>query len=117
MLEAPSISEESTIAEVLQAYRDKGAEATFASRAEGMLHCDGCGADEPADQAPLRAMHRFEGNSDPEDEAALAIIECPACGTWGTMTFAYGPGASAEDAEVLARLIDARDQSGIEPGQ
>ena len=65
---------------------------------------------------PMEALHRLEGASDPEDEAVVAALECPACGAWGTIVLSYGPQSSAEDAAVLANLIDDRRHSVIEPG-
>ncbi len=97
-------------------YEKKGATAQFTPKEDGVVHCHACDAEEPAEQTPLVALHRFEGDSAPDTSTALAAIECAACGAWGTMLFAYGPETSAEDASVLAALLDGRDQSGIEPG-
>lgn len=108
---------EDTVMEILRRYEDKGATNQFSSRPGAVIHCHGCGADEPAEQTPLVALHRFEGISNPDDMSALAALECAECGWWGTMAFTYGTYASADDAAVFTALLDDRDQSSVEPGQ
>ncbi len=108
---------EDDLQDVLDMYESRGATAQFSARSGAVIHCHDCGADEPAEQAPLVALHRFEGSSDPDDQAALAALECPACGAWGTIVLSYGPGSSPDDASVLGALLDDRDQSGIMPGR
>jgi hypothetical protein len=108
---------ESGIAEVLAAYEAKGFTAGFVPRAGGNVMCTACRDVSPAEQVPVEAMHRFEGASDPEDEAILIGAECPSCGEWGTVVLSYGPNGSAEDGEVLRRLMDDRRHSVIQPGQ
>ncbi len=107
---------EASLTDVIARYEKKGAKGQFTARPDAMLECHECDEVEPAVQAPLLALHRFEGASDPSDMAALAAIECPACGAWGTIALSYGPEASAEDAALLEALLDDRDQSGIMPG-
>lgn len=113
----PSVDGEETVSEVLKFYEKKGYEGSFSVRPDGMVRCHTCREEEPSDQAPLRALHRFEGTSDPDDEAVVAALECPACGVWGTLTLAYGPEASADDMRVLQHLMDDRDQSNIASGR
>ncbi len=112
-----AIEGESSLQDVIRRYEEEGATGQFTALADGVLECHACQAHEPAAQAPLLALHRFEGASDPSDQAALAAIECPACGQWGTIALSYGPEASAEDAAVLSHLLDDRDESDIAPGQ
>lgn len=107
---------ESSMVEVLAAYERKGYTGQFGADEDGCVECHGCGAVEPAAQTPLLALHRFEGNSDPSDSAVVAALECVACGAHGTIALSYGPEASAEDAAVLAELLDDRDHAGIPVG-
>ena len=60
----------------------------------------------------LRVLHahRFEGPSSPEDEAIVLVIECPTCGM-GVLVSAYGPAATAEEADVLAGLGAAYERT------
>ena len=107
---------EATIDDIIRDYEKRGYGGQFATRLQGVLHCYACGEDEPAAQAPVLAMHRVEGTSDPSDMALVAAVECPACGDHGTLVLSYGPEVSAEDAGVLSELLDDRDQAHIAPG-
>jgi len=102
---------EASLVEVLAGYEAKGFTGQFAPRTGPCVHCHSCGSDEPAAQTPVVALHRFEGASDPGDEAVVLALECAACGAQGTLVLAYGPAASAEDAGVLAELLDDRDNA------
>ncbi len=108
---------EETLSEVVARYEKKGYTAQFSARAEGFVHCHKCGEETAAEQVPLRALHRFEGVSDPDDEAVVAALECPACGAWGTFVATYGPEASPEEQDVMGRfMVDEREHSNIQTG-
>jgi hypothetical protein len=105
---------EDNLLDILKEYETKGFTGQFSSRLDSMVHCHTCNADEPAAQTAVHAMHRFEGTSDPGDEAVLVALECVSCGGWGTAHFAYGSEADPHDAAVLQELLDARDISPID---
>ncbi len=80
------------------------------------FHVDGCGisatghAPRQASPEEFRVIgtYRFEGASDPDDEAiVLALVHEPS-GLIGTFDAVFGPGGSAEEAEVLTRLPPAQ---------
>lgn len=112
----PTMSDEQDIPEILREYEAKGFTGQFSVREAAMMHCHGCSEDSPAAQVPVEAMHRLEGNTDPEDEAIVLALECPACGAWGTAVLPYGPASGPEDAAVLAELMDDRDHSVVDQG-
>jgi hypothetical protein len=70
--------------------------------------CFKCRTELDASQFVVRDLLRTEGSSDPDAMAAVAAIECTACGARGTLVLTYGPEAPADDNEVLAALEDAR---------
>lgn len=107
---------ELSIVEVLANDERRGFVGQFSCRPDGVVRCHACKSDEPAVQAPVLAMHRLEGASDPSDQAIVAALECPACGALGTVVLSYGPEASAEDSAVLQQLLDDRDPPGIRAG-
>ena len=107
---------EDAVLEVLKKYESKGFTGQFSARPGGLVHCHTCGADEPAAQTPVEAMHRFEGSTNPEDSSILLALECAACGAWGTATFSYGGEVGPNEASVLHELLDARDISPIHDG-
>ncbi len=55
----------------------------------------------------VEEVGRFEGISDPADEAIVLALHCREDGTKGTYTVAFGPGVGALDAEMMHRLGDA----------
>ncbi len=55
----------------------------------------------------VEEVGRFEGISDPADEAIVLALHCREDGTKGTYTVAFGPGVGALDAEMMHRLRDA----------
>lgn len=58
----------------------------------------------PPEDFSVIATFRFEGISDPDDEAiVLALVHQPT-GLAGTLDAAFGPEASADEAAVLTHL-------------
>lgn len=84
----------------------------FRAQDGGLRHLeDGPGHEHdvmPPEQLLVREVVRFEGASDPDEQAAVFALECPTCHIKGTYVVTYGPGMSAEDAEVVPRLPDGR---------
>ena len=70
----------------------------------GAAHCGACGQSHQPTQLVVRHTFRFEGDTDPGDEAIVLGIECSACGMRGTVVSAYGPDASPEFMALLAHL-------------
>lgn len=56
----------------------------------------------------VESIDRFEGISDPEDEAMVLAVRCPADGCRGTYTVPYGKNMPAVDGELIARIPDGR---------
>jgi hypothetical protein len=52
----------------------------------------------------LLEIDRFEGLTDPADEALVLALTCEADGIKGIYTVTYGPGIGALDAEMVRRL-------------
>lgn len=100
-----------SLVEVVDRYEHHGFPSQFGARPGGNVHCMSCRRDHPAAWVPLLALHRLEGDSDPEEEIAVAAVECPACEERGTLSLSFGPSASVEDKLVLSLLDDRRDES------
>ncbi len=80
----------------------------------GELHVGSAGVDCPAcrsqhrfDELVADRVFRFEGMSNPDDEAIVIGLSCPACGAKGILVSAYGPGAEPEQLTGI-RMIAAR---------
>jgi hypothetical protein len=66
------------------------------------------GAPHPAETAIVDHTFRFEGPSDPADEAIVLGVRCPEWGTKGVIVAAYGPDADPDEAAVLVALTRGR---------
>jgi hypothetical protein len=60
-----------------------------------------CGARHAASEMIVERVFRFEGPSDPADEAIVLGLRCPSCNERGLLVSAFGPDA---DPEVLAQV-------------
>ncbi|HEY2814364.1 MAG TPA: hypothetical protein VGJ03_12935 [Acidimicrobiales bacterium] len=70
----------------------------------GGLECDGVGGVHDAASAVVDYTFRFEGPSDPGDEAIVLGIDLPKWGRKGVLVSAFGPNADADEADVLRAL-------------
>ncbi len=97
-------SDGTTLVEVIRRLEDEGYTSQMAAEPGCLIRCFACRTDSPATAVHLDALRRTEGASDPADMVAVAAVHCPSCGARGTVVLKYGPGASPEEAEVLALL-------------
>jgi hypothetical protein len=101
----PESNGETTVSEAIAALRSRGFTADFAVTPDGQLRCGTCGhTHAPRDATIIEAL-RFEGASDPDDQAIVFGLTCQACGVRGVLVAAYGPAASAEEAAVVTALV------------
>ena len=56
----------------------------------------------------IEEVARFEGISDPADEAIVLALHCREDGIKGTYTVPFGRGMGALDAEMMHRLRDTK---------
>jgi hypothetical protein len=92
-----------TVSEASARLRAAGYDMDFTPTADGHLRCGACGTDHDPSTVSIDELVRYEGISDPEDEAMLLALTCD-CGRRGLYVTAFGPSASAEDVAVLQRL-------------
>ncbi len=72
---------------------------------DGGLVCGSCGASLDPAEMTIDEIVRFEGESDPGDEAIVYALDS-GCGHRGLYIAAYGVGATADDTAVAAALPD-----------
>ena len=90
--------------DAIAALRERGFDADFSVTPEAHLRCGVCGLDHSPEDAVIEATYRFEGASNPDDEAVVFGLRCRRCGVAGVLVAAYGPSASAEEAAVVTAL-------------
>ena len=88
----------------IEALRRRGYTADFSVTADGLLRCDTCGHTHQPSDAEIESTARFEGDSNPDDQAAVFGLRCDACGLRGVLVTVYGPTATAEEAAVITAL-------------
>ena len=86
----------------LAALRQAGFEADFEIR-DGQLVLSGQGPVDPH-QVHIDRQYRFEGASDPDYESLVLALHDMTSQVRGVLVSAYGPAASASEAEILAVL-------------
>jgi hypothetical protein len=86
----------------LDSLRRAGFAADFEIRG-GELLLVGQGPVDPR-KVHIDRQYRFEGASDPEYESLVLALHDATSGTQGVLISAYGPAASASEADILAVL-------------
>lgn len=93
-----------TVSEEIDALRARGYTADFSVTRDGQLRCDSCGCIHAPSEATVESIARFEGASNPDDQAIVFGLRCSDCDVRGVLVTAYGPTASAEEAAVITAL-------------
>ena len=68
------------------------------------LRCDVAADTHPVSTAVVDYTFRFEGPSDPADEAIVLGVSCPEWGMKGVLVSAFGPDADPEHTALLTAL-------------
>jgi hypothetical protein len=101
-------SDNTTLLEVLEDFRQRGYDGTLWVAASGNIRCEGCDVEIPADEVRVHEIRRLEGASDPDDMLAVVAAECTACGRKGTLVVHFGPETSAEEQDAFSKLSRPR---------
>lgn len=91
-----------TVTEAVRLLRSLGYDDDLELTVEG-LSAGGCL--EPGSSAVVTHQFRFEGNSDPADEAIVLGIVCPTVGRKGVLVAGYGASMAPEHVELMHALI------------
>lgn len=92
-----------TVLDAVNLLEAEGFGASFSIARDG-VHCSACGSDHMADAAEVLRVFRFEGPSDPDEEAVVYALQCPVCGAKGSLVSGFGPGADPDIADRLVML-------------
>lgn len=96
-----------TVLEAVQLLEREGYTANTTVLPDGTIRCGACTRTHAVDGALVDRVYRFEGASDPDDEAIVLGVRCPECGVQGVIVSAFGPNADPALFEHLV-LLDAR---------
>jgi hypothetical protein len=92
-----------TVTEAVTAMEAAGYTSPFLQSGSDLV-CMACGAPHPLELGVVDRFFRFEGPSDPGDEAIVLAVRCGKCGAHGTLVSAFGPDADPDAFEHLARI-------------
>jgi hypothetical protein len=87
-----------TVAEALQLLEADGYTQDF-NLTDQLLSCEACKIPHEPVVGIIERQYRFEGDSNPDDEAVVFGVRCPACGARGVLVSAFGPNADPETLE------------------
>jgi hypothetical protein len=93
--------EPTTVLEAVELLAAEAFGASFSITPDG-IRCGACGQAGLLERAEVVRVYRFEGPSDPDEEAVVYGLRCPCCGAGGTLVSSFGPGA---DPELTDRLV------------
>lgn len=92
-----------TLSEAIARLERRGFEDEFLARPGGLLERDREGAVAP-ETLVVEEIVRFEGVSDPQDEAVLFALRSADGSVRGTFLSTYGPQTGADNVAVMERL-------------
>ena len=92
-----------TMLEATQRLRAVGFDLDFSATSPGQLRCAACGLDHDPEAMNIDEVVRYEGASDPDDQAILLALDS-SCGRRGLYIAAFGPDTAAPDVKALHRL-------------
>ena len=72
------------------------------------MHCSRATTTTVPDLAQVDHVYRYEGPSDPDEEAIVLALSCPVCGAKGTLVSGYGPATDPDDIDLIVALDDDR---------
>jgi hypothetical protein len=106
-----------TVSEAVAVLESEGYTSPFLQSGHDLV-CMACGAPHDLELGVVDRFFRFEGPSDPADEAIVLGVRCGTCGAHGTLVSAFGPDADPDAFEHLARIsAEAAAQGLRRPGE
>ena len=87
-----------------------GFQTQFVVREGKRMMCGECRKEFGADEFAYLKGRRVDFETDPSEQSLIAALECPNCHARGTYAFTYGPGADANEAEILRILRHQRKE-------
>jgi hypothetical protein len=94
-----------TLSEVVDRLSAQGYGLTFKAEPGGLRAVES-GALHAPESLVIDEMKRFEGLTDPADEAVVFALRSPATGAQGTFVAAFGPKMSPAESEAARRLSE-----------
>ena len=97
-----------SVVEEIAALRARGYTTDLGVTGDGLLRSETCDHTHRPQDAVVESTARFEGASNPDDQAVVFGLRFGTCGVRGVMVAAYGPTATAAEASVMTGLPASR---------
>lgn len=92
-----------TLSQAINRLSSTGYSQQYSAEPDGTLRCRSCGTSHKPETMEVRETVRFEGHSNPDDQAILMALASTA-GCVGQFSAAFGPGTPPAATLVLQRL-------------
>lgn len=76
----------------------------------GGVHVPSEGVIRPVTEFAVDAIYRFEGETDPADEAIVLALRHTGSGARGALVMSYGAQVTPEENAVVVQLLDRRER-------
>lgn len=96
-----------TVSGALSRLAEEGYTEDFSAGAHG-VQCKHCEATHSSEGALVERVYRFEGASNPEDQAIVLGLRCRECSAKGVLVSGYGPSTDPDQVALILSLLDGR---------
>ena len=96
-----------TVLAAVQLLEAEGYTTPITVQPDGTIQCGSCSETCAIQNVQVDRVFRFEGASDPDDEAIVLGLRCPQCDAKSVLVSAFGPNAEPAVLQQLV-LLDAR---------
>ena len=102
-----AMNEPLTVLAAVQLLEAEGYTTPITVLPDGTIRCGSCAQTCAIQNALVDRVYRFEGASDPDDEAIVLGLRCPQCDAKSVLVSAFGPNAEPAVLQQLV-MLDAR---------
>ncbi len=96
-----------TVSAALAQLADAGYVEDFSAGSHG-VECKHCAGTHTSEGAVVEKVYRFEGASNPDDQAIVFGLRCRVCGAKGVLVTGYGPSSDPDQEALILSLLDGR---------
>lgn len=79
----------------------------FSAASHG-VQCKHCEGTHSSEGAIVERVFRFEGASNPDDQAIVLGLRCRHCDAQGVLVTGYGPSTDPDQVSLILSLLDGR---------
>lgn len=96
-----------TVSGALNQLAMEGYTEDFSAGSHG-VQCKHCAGNHTSEGAVVEKIYRFEGASNPDDQAIVLGLRCRVCAAKGVLVTGYGPSTDPDQVALILSLLDGR---------